>query len=110
MEQKYDGDIIKLEFGLGVVELIRPKDDFNFLEKVKNMCNKLEGETGREIPLIWVRDNVELDELQYRILLKDKVIIKNNLSNVPESERVSEMLNYLNFVIKSNIDEISNWK
>jgi DNA-binding transcriptional MerR regulator len=110
MEQKYDGDIIKFEFGLAVIELIRPKDDFNFLEKIKLMRNKLEAETGKEIPLIRVRDNAELEEFQYRIMIKDKIIIKNNLINVPEAERVSEMLHYLNFVIKSNIDEILDLK
>lgn len=108
MEKSYEGDIIKLEFGLGIVPIISPKENSNFLEQIKAMRNKLENETSKDIPLIRVCDNGELKDLQYRISIKGKTLIDNDLEIVPETDRASEILRYLEFIVKSNIDNIQS--
>lgn len=107
MEKNYEGDIIRFELGMGVIPLVDPKENGNFLDKIRHMRKKLEEETSRNIPLIRVLDNSELNELQYKISIKGKVLVDNNLALVPQEDRVFEMVRYLESVVKSNIDDIS---
>ncbi|OPJ64013.1 MerR family transcriptional regulator [Clostridium oryzae] len=108
MEEKYEGDIIKVEFGVAIVPIVCPTECDNFLDKIKEMRNKIETETSKRIPLIRVLDNEELDEWQYRISIKKKVMLDNNLEIIAPEDRSSAMLSYLESIVKTSIDEICN--
>lgn len=95
---------IMFDFGLGIVPYLNIMKDGNFLEKVKEMRQRLELQIGKVIPLIRIMDNIELKNLQFRISINGKVFINNNLEIVPEEARFEEMLSFLEYVIKSNTD------
>lgn len=110
MVKNYEGEIIKLDFGFGVVSVCKPSENSNFLEEIKQMRSRIEKETNKEVPLIHVCDNGDLNDLQYRITVKGKILVDNNLENIKEADRGPEMLKYLEHIIKVNIDEIQNTK
>lgn len=105
VEKSYEGDIIKLEFGIGILPLINPTE--SFLEMIKHMRNKLETELKRDIPLMRIMDNDKLNGLQYKISVKGQTLIDNDLEIVPDVDKVKEMVRYLESIIRANIDHIS---
>lgn len=110
MEKRYDGDIIRLEFGMGIIPLISPKESSCLLGMIRDMRGKLESETDSRIPLIRVMDNGALDEWQYRISINGRILADNSLGLVPDAEKPAEIMRYLESLISSNIREISNAK
>lgn len=107
MEKNYDGDIIRIEFGIGIIPLVNPKEGGKLLDEIKNMRKRLELEASKNIPLIRVLDNTELNELEYKISVKGNVMVDNNLVSVKPEDRVLEMIGYLERVLKLNIDSLS---
>ena len=107
MEKSYEGDLIRFELGVGIIPLVDPEKGGKFLDMVKESRKRLESETSKSIPLIRILDNPELNELQYRISVKGKLITDNDLLHVPPEKRLSEMTQRLEGAIKSNISDIS---
>lgn len=107
MEKSYEGDIVRLEFGLGVLPFIKPNESTDFLDRIREVRNRLELETGKEIPLIRVRDNEGLEELQYRISVKGRILEDHYLEAVPDGDKPAEMVRALENIIRANIEDIS---
>lgn len=105
MENLYEGDIIRLEIGLGIIPLITPQENTKFFDDIKAMRNRLEAEANKNIPLIRVLDNDNLDTLQYRIIVKGKALVDNSLEIVPPIDRISEMLRYLELIMKQFLSD-----
>jgi Predicted transcriptional regulators len=108
MEKSYEGDIIRLEFGKGIVQYVDPKEGGKLIPNIKELRKALEEENLKEIPLVRVMDNLKLGELQYRISIKGKVLVDNSLVSVSPEERIPDMLSNLEKAIKSNIGDILN--
>ena len=107
MAKSYEGDIIRFELGVGIIPLVDPEKGGKFLDMVKESRKTLESETSKSIPLIRILDNPELNELQYRISIKGRLLDDNDLLHVPPEKRLSEMTHCLEGVIKSNINDVS---
>ena len=92
-----------LEFGSSLIPYIVEGLKTDYL----NQCRKeLVKETGILIPMLRLRDNVELNEDEARILSYDKVLWKGNLYSV---EAVYEtLIQHVKNVCKENYDQIIN--
>lgn len=92
-----------LEFGSSLIPYIVEGLKTDYL----NQCRKeLVKETGILIPMLRLRDNVELNEDEARILSYDKVLWKGNLYSV---EAVYEtLIQHVKMVCKENYDQIIN--
>lgn len=107
MEKSYNGDIVKLEFGTGIIPYLNSQGKDNFIDMVKGMRKELELELNKKIPLIRLVDIEELNDFQFRISVKDKALINANLQAISDEDKLKEMVHCLEGIIRANIDEIS---
>ncbi len=94
---------IKLEFGSGILPYVDVKQKDNLLVRIKELRARINSETVNELPLIQVCDNEQLGALQYRITVNDNILLNHELDQVPPEDRLSEMMHYLEFVIKGDV-------
>lgn len=81
------------EFGIGLLPYIDMSKEDNLIQQVAKY---------REIadfPTIRFKDNTELRDMQYRIVLDDVVMTDNDLEYVEEKKRIEEMLSYIKLYI-----------
>ncbi len=69
---------IILECGVGLVELLM-KEGKQGYKKLHEIRSLLAGECGILVPLIRIRDNIQLKEKEYRILIKGVEVARNNV-------------------------------
>lgn len=92
-----------LEFGSSIIPYIVEGLKTDYL----NQCRKeLVKETGVLIPMLRLRDNVDLDEDEARILSYDKVLWEGNLYSVEEVYET--LIQHVKTVCKENYDKIIN--
>ena len=107
MEKSYQGDIIRMEFGVGIVPLVKPEGGGGLLDGIKEMRKKIESETSVSIPPIRVLDKSELEDMHFRVSIKGEALIDKDLALIPLHERVTEMISCLESIVKTNIEAIS---
>ncbi len=81
------------EFGIGILPYIDMSKADNLIQRVRKYHEIA------EFPKIRFKDNVELREMQYRIILDDIIMADNNLEYVEEEMRIDEMLSYIKLYI-----------
>ncbi len=92
-----------LEFGGGIVAYVGEGLKTNYL----NQCRKeLVQETGILIPVLRIRDNMNLEENEARILSYDKVLWKGTMDLNTDVYRA--MIQQVKMVCKENYDRIIN--
>lgn len=79
LQQIIQVDRFSVELGYGLLSLADKKSGGDILERVTGVRQKFARETGLIIPPIAVRDNLELENNQYRFLLKNKELARGNL-------------------------------
>lgn len=84
-------DIVVLEVGIGLVDMLI-KENIDHYEKIHNMRKRLGYDMGIIVPTIRLRDNIDLGEKEYRILLHGKEVIAQNGSEYPKYFYVKEEL------------------
>ena len=99
---QYVGDMIIIEFGINIVPCAN-----ELIKNIKELRKDIEGLTNKEIPLIRIKDNTNLKNDEYRILIKDVIIANETLENVADSEKVIEIMDALKKSISDNIDSIT---
>jgi flagellar biosynthesis protein FlhA len=62
---------ITLELGYSLIPYVDESQNGELVRKIKNLRKQLAKELGIVIPLVHIRDNLELKPNEYRILLKD---------------------------------------
>ncbi len=81
------------EFGIGILPYIDMSKADNLIQRVSKYHEIA------EFAKIRFKDNVELRDMQYRIILDDVIIADNNLEYVEEEMRIDEMLSYIKLYI-----------
>lgn len=99
---QYVGDMIIIEFGINIVACAN-----ELIENIKKLRKDIEGITNKEIPSIRIKDNTNLKNDEYRILIKDVIIANETFENVEDSEKIIEIMNVLKKSINANIDSIT---
>lgn len=72
-------DTLSLEVGVGLIPLVDSKQDGEILERIVSSRKQFAQEMGIVVPMVMVRDNIQLRPGEYQILLKGSVIGKGNL-------------------------------
>ena len=77
-------DPMEIEIGVGLIRLADPKRGGDLLERIQRVRQNMAGEMGIIMPKVRIRDNMRLDQNQYRIKIADIA--------VAEGERRAEWL------------------
>ncbi len=67
-------DPMEIELGVGLIRLADPKRGGDLLERVQRVRQNVAAEIGIIMPKVRIRDNVRLDQNQYRIKIADMVV------------------------------------
>ncbi len=72
-------DDLELEIGYGLIPLVDPDRGGDLLPRVRSMRKQLATELGFVIPLIHIRDNLQLDPGEYAILVRGNVVARSRI-------------------------------
>jgi len=72
-------DILELEVGYGLIPLVDEDQGGDLLERIKSIRRQFAQEMGIIVPPLHVRDNLQLQPGQYRLLIKGIDVAKGNL-------------------------------
>ena len=72
-------DPMELELGVGLIRLADPKRGGDLLERIQRVRQSLAAEIGIILPKVRVRDNMRLDQNQYRIKIADMAVAQGSL-------------------------------
>lgn len=72
-------DAMALEVGVGLVPLVDKKQDGEVLERIVSSRKQFAQDMGVIVPMIMVRDNVQLKPGSYQILLKGNVVASGSI-------------------------------
>jgi len=81
------------EFGIGILPYIDMSKEDNLIQQVGKYHEIA------EFPKIRFKDNPELKDMQYRIILDDVIMADNDLEYVKEEMRIDEMMSYIKLYI-----------
>ena len=70
---------MELELGIGLIRLADPKRGGDLLERIQRVRQSLAAEIGIILPKVRVRDNMRLDQNQYRIKVADVAVAQGTL-------------------------------
>jgi flagellar biosynthesis protein FlhA len=73
-------EVITLEIGYSLIPFVDESQDGEIVKRIKNLRKQLSKELGLIIPLIHIKDNLELKPGEYKILIKDIEIAKGEVS------------------------------
>ena len=79
VEQFLAIDPLEVEVGLGLVRLADPKRRGDLLERVQRVRQSVAAELGILMPKVRIRDNLQLDQHQYRIRMSDVVVAQGTV-------------------------------
>ncbi len=65
---------MEIEIGVGLIRLADPKRGGDLLERVQRVRQNVAAEIGIIMPKVRIRDNVRLDQNQYRIKIADMAV------------------------------------
>jgi flagellar biosynthesis protein FlhA len=74
-----DVDVFAIELGYGLLNLAEKKNGGDLLDRVTGVRKTLAREMGLIIPLIAIRDSLELEPNEYRFLLRNKQVARGQL-------------------------------
>lgn len=72
-------DTISLEVGVGLIPLVDSDQDGEILERIISSRKQFAQDLGVIVPMVMVRDNIQLQPGEYQILLKGNVIASGKL-------------------------------
>ncbi len=72
-------DVLSLEVGVGLISLVDATQDGEVLERIVSARKQFAQEMGIVVPMVMVKDNIQLRPGEYQILLKGNVIGRGNL-------------------------------
>lgn len=72
-------DTLAIEVGVGLIPLVDTQQDGEVLERIVSSRKQFAQDLGIIVPMVMVRDNIQLKPGEYQILLKGNVIGKGSL-------------------------------
>ncbi len=79
IDQLLHVDTLSLEVGVGLIPLVDRSQDGEVLERIVSSRKQFAQELGIIVPIVMVRDNIQLKPGEYQILLRGNVIGRGNL-------------------------------
>ncbi|REJ65224.1 MAG: flagellar biosynthesis protein FlhA [Planctomycetota bacterium] len=74
-------DPMEMEIGVGLIRLADPNRGGDLLDRVQRVRQNIAAEMGVLIPKVRIRDNVRLDQDQYRIKISDMVVASDRVQS-----------------------------
>lgn len=72
-------DTLALEVGVGLIPLVDKEQNGEILERIISSRKQFAQDMGVIVPMIMVRDNIQLKPGQYQILLKGNIVAKGDI-------------------------------
>jgi flagellar biosynthesis protein FlhA len=72
-------DPMEVEIGVGLIRLADPRRGGDLLERIQRVRQNVASEIGIILPKVRIRDNMRLDQHQYRIKIADMVVAEGAL-------------------------------
>ena len=72
-------DPMEIEIGVGLIRLADPNRGGDLLERVQRVRQNVAAEIGILMPKVRIRDNVRLDQVQYRIKIADMPVAESTI-------------------------------
>ncbi|MDX1962552.1 MAG: flagellar biosynthesis protein FlhA [Pirellulales bacterium] len=72
-------DPMEIEIGVGLIKLADPKRGGDLLQRIQRVRQNVAGEIGIIMPKVRIRDNVRLEQNQYRIKIADVAVAEGQL-------------------------------
>ena len=72
-------DPMEVEIGVGLIRLADPRRGGDLLERIQRVRQNVAAEIGIILPKVRIRDNMRLDQNQYRIKIADMVVAEGSL-------------------------------
>jgi flagellar biosynthesis protein FlhA len=72
-------DPMEVELGVGLIRLADPRRGGDLLERVHRVRKNIAGDIGIIMPKVRIRDNLQLDQQEYRIKIADMTIAQGEL-------------------------------
>lgn len=72
-------DVLALEVGVSLIPLVDTQQDGEILERIVSSRKQFAQEMGIVVPIVMVRDNIQLKPGEYHVLLKGNVVARGNL-------------------------------
>lgn len=72
-------DVLALEVGVGLIPLVDSNQDGEVLERIVSARKQFAQDMGIIVPMVMVRDNIQLKPGEYQLLLRGNVIGRGNL-------------------------------
>lgn len=69
-------DPLELELGVGLIRLADPSTGGDLLERVTRVRHKVAQELGLILPKVRIRDNIRLDQREYRVKIRDVAVAR----------------------------------
>jgi Predicted transcriptional regulators len=98
---QFVGDLIIIEFGVNIVECANV-----LIDSIKSLKQDLKSELNKEIPLVRIKDNTDLKDNEYRILIKGITVKQGLLENVQAIEKAGIITDELKQALIHNIQSI----
>lgn len=72
-------EMISLEIGYGLIPFVEESQNGEIVKRIKSLRKQLSKELGLLVPLVHIKDNLELKSGEYRVLIKDVEIARGEV-------------------------------
>jgi flagellar biosynthesis protein FlhA len=98
-------DPMELELGVGLIRLADSKRGGDLLERIQRVRQSLAAEIGIILPKVRVRDNMRLEQNQYRIKIADVVVAQGSL-DADVLDPGNTLASHLSETVRRHADEL----
>jgi Flagellar biosynthesis pathway, component FlhA len=98
---QFVGDVIIIEFGVNIVECAN-----TIIESIKRLRQDIKSGLNKEIPLIRIKDNTDLRDNEYKILIKGITVKQGFLEKDHGDEKAVIIIDELKEALLNNIQSI----
>lgn len=98
---QFIGEIIIVEFGMNFVQCAN-----EIIDNIKMLRQEIKKDINREIPLIRVKDNLELKDDEYKIIIKGITTKQELFSGNSDVDKVNVIIKSLKDAVICNIENI----
>jgi flagellar biosynthesis protein FlhA len=98
-------DPMELELGVGLIRLADRKRGGDLLDRIQSVRQNLASDMGIILPKVRVRDNMRLEQHQYRVKIADMAVAQGTI-DLHVSDPISVITSHLSDIARKHSDEL----